>query len=194
MNYESDRKILADVDGVLLDWESAFDAWMEQRGYKVETPNEYKQSIRYGLEQEHSDVLTAQFNECAWIGFLKPLRDSVDVVHKFAASDWHIECITSLSTDHWAGELRRSNLERFFGKACIRRVRCIETGGDKDEILKEYGRGHWWIEDKPANCLAGLEAGHRPILVDHPYNRWFEHEDVIRVKDWKQIYTIITTA
>ena len=51
--------------------------------------------------------------------------------------------------------------------------RCIETGGDKDDIPKEYDRGHWWVEDKPDNCLAGLEAGHQIILIDRPFNRDF---------------------
>lgn len=194
MNYEKDRKILTDVDGVLLDWETSFTAWMDKEGYSVVNPKEYKQSLRYELDQDLADRLVKTFNESAWIGYIKPLRDSVDVIQDMMSEHYHFECITSLSTDHWAGELRRMNLERFFGRASMRRVRCIETGADKDEILKEYDRGHWWIEDKPENCLAGLAAGHRPILIDHPYNRWFQHEDVIRAKDWKQVYTIIKTA
>ena len=115
------------------------------------------------------------------------------VIDEMLAEHYHFEAITSLSTDHWAGELRRMNLERFFGW-CFPRVPRIETGGDKDEILKEYDRGHWWIEDKPANCLAGLEAGHRPIIIDHPYNRWFSHPDVKRAENFAQVYTIIKTA
>ena len=95
MNYERDRKILADVDGVLLDWESAFDAWMSKEGYTVKVPNIYKQNERYDIGKWESDKLVKTFNECAWIGFLKPLRDSVDVLHKLAADHWHIECITS---------------------------------------------------------------------------------------------------
>jgi len=194
MNYDKERKILTDVDGVLLDWEASFTAWMDKEGYSVVKENEYKQSVRYDIDKEHADTLVKTFNESAWIGFIKPLRDAVPMLDKFASHHWHFECITSLSTDHWAGELRRRNLERFFGRQSIRRVRCIETGADKDEILREYDRGHWWIEDKPENALAGLEAGHKPILIDHPFNRWFEHPDVIRCKDWNQVYTIITTA
>jgi len=195
MNYETERKILTDVDGVLLDWESAFTAWMGEKGYEIKNKgNHYSQEKRYDMPKKEMGKLCRQFNESAWIGFLKPLRDAVSALDLFASHHWHFECITSLSTDHWAGELRRKNLDRFFGRQSIRRVRCIETGADKDDILREYDRGHWWIEDKPANALAGLEAGHRPILIDHPYNRDFEHPDVIRAKDWNQVYTIITTA
>lgn len=194
MNYEKERKILTDVDGVLLDWETSFTAWMNKEGYSVKQENEYKQSIRYGITQDKADELVKIFNESAWIGYIKPLRDAVSVIDDMLCEHWHFECITSLSTDHWAGELRRMNLERFFGRSAMRRVRCIETGGDKDEILKEYDRGHWWIEDKPENALAGLNAGHKPILIDHPYNRWFSHPDIKRAENFAQVWQIIKTA
>ena len=192
MNYERDRKILADVDGVLLDWESAFDAWMKEKGYTIGAPEVYKQSIRYGIEQYHADRLVEQFNECAWIGFLKPLRDSVDILHKFAAQNYHIECITSLSTDRWAGELRRMNLEHWFGRGTIRRVRCLETGADKDEALEPYrDTGCWWVEDKPANCEAGLNVGLNPLLVTHSHNEDYNNPGVTRVRNWKAIYDLV---
>lgn len=193
MDYKKERKILTDVDGVLLDWESAFTAWMGERGYTPVNPEVYKQSVRYNIEQQFADSLVQTFNESAWMGYLKPLRDSVNVLDQFSASHWHFECITSLSTDHWAGELRRTNLNRWFGNT-VRRVRCIATGADKDDILKEYEPGHWWIEDKPENCEAGLRAGHKPILIDHPFNQEYNNPDVIRVKDWQEIYNIITKS
>lgn len=194
LDYERDRKILADVDGVLLDWESGYDAWMAERGYTISDSKNYKQSIRYGLEQDVSDALVKQFNESAWMGFLKPLRDSVEVLDKLAAEHWHIECITSLSTDYWAGKLREMNLENWFGRQSIRRVRCLETGADKDEILKEYKHSHFWIEDKPENAIAGLNAGHKPILMDWPHNREFDHPDVFRAQNWAEIYTHIKNS
>ncbi len=193
MNYEK-KKILTDIDGVVLDWESSFTAWMSKEGYEVVNENVYKQSKRYGIEQQFADTLVKTFNECAWIGYIKPLRDAKSIIDEMLSEHYHFEAITSLSTDHWAGELRRVNLERFFGRSAFRRVRCIETGADKDDILKEYDRGHWWIEDKPANCLAGLEAGHRPILIDHPFNRDFSHPDVMRAENWKQVFTIIKSS
>ena len=193
MNYEK-RKILTDVDGVVLDWEASFTAWMEKEGYSVVNDGEYKQSKRYGIEQDLADDLVKIFNESAWIGYIKPLRDAVSVIDDMLCEHWHFECITSLSDDHWAGELRRMNLERFFGRAAFRRVRCIATGADKDDILREYKRGLWWVEDKPENALAGLEAGHKPLLIDHKYNRWFDHPDVRRVENWEQIRQIILTS
>jgi len=190
LDYEKERKILTDVDGVLLDWESAFDEWMQSRGYTVKDPTDYKQYIRYGITKEESDSNVERFNTSAWIGYLKPLRDAIDIVHRFGSHHWHFECITSLSTDQFAGLLRTSNLESVFGRGPIRRVRCIDTGADKDDILKEYEPGHWWIEDKPENCEAGLRAGHKPIIIDHRYNQ--DYNGALRAKTWKDVFKIIT--
>jgi len=187
------NKILVDVDGVLLDWEPAFDAWMAERGFQIKQPGVYNQYVRYGFKnKKQSDTLVKQFNESAWMGFLKPLRDSVDWIHTLKSKNYHFEAITSLSTDHWAGELRRMNLERFFGRGTFYRVQCLDTGADKVEALKEYDPGHWWVEDKPENALAGLEAGHKPILISHSWNMDFKHPDVKRADNWQEIYNIIT--
>ena len=187
------NKILVDVDGVLLDWEPAFDAWMAERGFQIKQPDVYNQYVRYGFKnKKQSDTLVKQFNESAWMGFLKPLRDSVDWVHQLKSKNYHFEAITSLSTDHWAGELRRMNLERFFGRGTFFRVQCLDTGADKVEALKEYEPGHWWVEDKPENALAGLEAGHKPILISHSWNMDFEHPEVVRANNWQEVYNIVT--
>ena len=49
-----------DIDGVVLDWESSFTAWMSQEGYEVVNDNVYKQSKRYGIEQELADTLVSR--------------------------------------------------------------------------------------------------------------------------------------
>ena len=72
--------------------------------------------------------------------------------------------------------LRKYNLEMLSGKV-ITECTCIATGSDKDEHPKKWEPIHWWIEDKPKNAIAGLEAGHKPIQL-HTYNKDFEHEGV----------------
>ena len=61
--------ILTDCDGVLLNWEYAFDVWMERKGYKkIEEYNrEYNIGKRYGISYEHYKRLIADFNESAMI-------------------------------------------------------------------------------------------------------------------------------
>lgn len=184
--------ILTDVDGVLLDWETAFTNWMHQRGFTPVNKDTYKQSLRYGLEQDFCDSLVEQFNNSAWIGYLPILRDAYKGVRKFVDAGYTFECITSLSNDRFASELRSQNLVNIFGHDAFSRIRCIGTGADKDDILSEYDT-HFWIEDKPANCIAGLNAGHKPILIDHHFNQDFENQDVFRAKNWEEIFLYVQT-
>ena len=37
------KKILTDVDGVLVNWEDAFTSWMSKRNYSVVEPEVYNQ-------------------------------------------------------------------------------------------------------------------------------------------------------
>ena len=185
--------ILTDVDGVLLEWEPAFTKWMNSKGYEVQTEGVYKQATRFGIEQALSDALTNRFNESAWMGYLKPIPGAVKWLERFADEGYTFECLTSQSEDIYAGYLRKYNLEILFGKV-ITECTCIATGSDKDEHLKNWAPGHWWIEDKPQNAIAGLEAGHKPILITHPYNKDFEHEGIHRADTWEDIFNIILSV
>ena len=48
----SDKVILTDCDGVLLDWEYAFGQWMKRHNYEVVNPGNYKMDVKYGLSRE----------------------------------------------------------------------------------------------------------------------------------------------
>ena len=114
-----DRIILTDCDGVLLDWEPKFTEWMNARGYQQRpNANDY-----YRIQDRFEDVtsgdakkFTRLFNESAAIGFLHPLRDAVPWVRKLNQEHgYRFVCITSQSLDQDAQNLRRQNLERYFG-------------------------------------------------------------------------------
>jgi FMN phosphatase YigB (HAD superfamily) len=79
-----------------------------------------------------------------------------------------------------------------FGDAFIDVV-CLDTGADKDEILAEYGAKYtdnYWIEDKPENVQAGINAGLKGILVEHGHNM-VEPKGIV-VKNWEEIYNLVT--
>jgi hypothetical protein len=189
------RIILTDADGVLLDWEYAFDVWMQQHGFNKQDGGNLKYDIgkRYGIDQEQGKKLIKIFNESAHIGFLPALRDSMYYVKRLHEEHGYVfHCITSLSKDENACELRRMNLRKLFGKSAFEKFVFLDTGADKDAALEEYrGSGLWWIEDKIVNCQTGTGLGLRSLLVEHGHNMDYEDLEIPRVKNWKDIYTHI---
>ena len=191
-----DRLILADCDGVLLDWEYAFNIWMQEHGFE-EVPGSklsYEMDERYGIPKEQVRKLIRLFNESAAIGFLPALRDAMYYVKRLHEEHgYRFHCITSLSTDPNAVKLREQNLSKLFGKTAFERVVCLPTGADKNEALEEYrDTGCYWIEDKPVNAEAGLAAGLRPLVIEHGHNLHYYHEHITLVKNWRDVYQIIT--
>ena len=190
------KTILTDCDGVILDWEEGFSVWMEHHGHQKVEGYQYLYNIgqRYGMSSEAGNKLVKQFNESAAIGFLPPLRDAQFFVKKLHEQhQYKFIAITSLSLDPYAKYLRERNLKKLFGDAFID-VICLDTGADKDKILKEYGGnfpGNYWIEDKPENVDWGIDAGLKGILIEHGHNMDYKGSATI-VKNWEDIYNIIT--
>jgi hypothetical protein len=195
--YKNLKKlILTDADGVLLDWEWAFNVWMQEHGFE-EVPGSklnYDMSVRYGIPREQVKKLIRIFNESAAIGFLPALRDAMYYVKRLHEEHgFRFHCITSLSLDPNAQKLREMNLNKLFGTSAFERIVCLDTGADKDEVLQEYeGTGCYWLEDKIENAEAGYRAGLRSLLVEHGHNMHHYHEGITTVKNWREIYQLIT--
>ena len=193
---KKDKIILTDCDGVILDWEEGFSVWMEHHGHQKVEGYQYVYSIgdRYGLSKEQGNKLVKQFNESAAIGFLPPLRDAQFFIKKLHEQhQYKFICITSLSLDPYAKYLRERNLKKLMGDAFLDVV-CLDTGADKDTILQDYGvdyPGAYWIEDKPENVNWGIDVGLQGILIEHGHNLDYQGSATI-VKNWKEIYNIIT--
>jgi|TARA_R110000796_G_scaffold216810_1_gene332775 FMN phosphatase YigB (HAD superfamily) len=189
----SDKVILVDVDGVLLDWIYAFTQWMERHNYEQmsDTDDEYDISIRYGLGKVDKERVVRMFNESAGIRKLPPLRDAIKYVRKLHQDHGYVfRVISSLSLDTYAGHLRTKNLIEMFGPTVFESYVYLDTGADKDEALEKYrDSGCFWIEDKAENAELGIELGLESILVDHTFN---QECTVRRAKNWKEIYGIIT--
>ena len=195
--YKNVKKlILTDADGVLCDWEWAFNVWMQEHGFE-EVPGSklnYDMSMRYGIPKEQVKKLIRLFNESAAIGFLPALRDAMYYVKRLHEEHgFRFHCITSLSLDPNAQKLREMNLNKLFGTSAFERIVCLDTGADKEEVLQEYeGTGCYWLEDKIENAEAGYRAGLRSLLVEHGHNMHHYHEGITTVKNWKEIYQLIT--
>ena len=188
--------ILVDCDGVLLDWEYAFDVYLQTHGFQRQPGGEFRYNIgkRYGIDPEQGKKLIKIFNESAHIGFLPPLRDAMYYVKRLHEQHGYVfHCITSLSRDENAQELRRMNLRKLFGKTTFERFVFLDTGQDKDQALEPYrDSGLFWVEDKIQNCQVGRDLGLRALLMEHGHNMTYEDPDIPRVKNWRDIYQRIT--
>lgn len=186
--------ILTDADGVLLDWEYAFDVYLRTHGFNKVEGGEYKYNIgkRYGIEPEQGKKLVKIFNESAGIGFLPPLRDAMYYVKRLHEEHGYVfHCITSLSKDESAQALRTMNLKKLFGETAFEKFIYLDTGADKDEALEPYrNTGYYWIEDKITNAQVGHDLGLKSLLMEHGHNM-DNPTPYPKVKNWKEIYEII---
>jgi FMN phosphatase YigB (HAD superfamily) len=202
---QSNRIILTDVDGVLLEWEHHFTKWMLQRTLFDERSaryhphrllpdkqNTYEMAERFGVTKEEIRKEIREFNRSAWMGTQRPMLESQTWVKLLAAEGWTLIPITSQTSDIPAQQLRKKRMGELFGAHVFTNYHILGTGADKDGALAEFhDTGLYWVEDKPHNALAGLKYGLKPILIDHPYNRDFEHPDIIRVNNWKDIHGLV---
>lgn len=191
----NDNVILTDCDGVLCNWEWAFDIWMTEHGFKTVKGGEviYNIGERYGIDSDQGRKLIKIFNESAAIGFLPPLRDAMHYVKKLHEEHGYVfHCITSLSRNRNARKLRELNLNKLFGETVFEEIVCLGTGDDKDSALAPYeGSGYFWLEDKVENAEVGAKLGLRPIIMEHGFNMDYKGP-IPLAKNWAQIYAIIT--
>ena len=188
-----DKRIILDCDGVLLDWAYAFDVWMVEHGYsKISNTNQYyEQTRRYGISQVEAVSQIKKFNESGCVGFIPAFRDSVEYVTKLSKLGWKFEVISCLDKDKYAQKLRQKNLLHLFGDV-FDFIDCALdfTVGKEQYLLDRYkGKNYYWIEDSVDHAESGKRVGLNSILMDHPYNKEW---DGPRVKNWKDIYQIIT--
>jgi hypothetical protein len=196
--HQRSHKILIDIDGVVLNWEYAFQIWIESKGH---TPSVDDQGLffsiaeQYNITDDYAMSLVEQFNESASIGFLPPLRDSMHYIRKLHEEYGYIfHAITSVTDDPNAGQLRRMNLRKLFGPTAFEHIECLPLGSTKEKYLEIFkGKGHYWIEDSVRNAEDGAELGLKSLIMEHGYNMNYRGP-IPLVKDWKEIFDIIISS
>jgi hypothetical protein len=190
--HMKNKIILTDADGVLLDWEYAFDVWMSQHGFNKVEPLKYNIGTQYGIDPDQGKKLITIFNESAHIGFLPALRDAMFYVKRLHEEHGYVfHCITSLSKDENAQELRKMNLRKLFGRTAFEKFIFLDTGADKDHVLEAYkDSGYLWVEDKIANAVVGHELGLNSVIMEHGHNMDYKGP-IPLVKNWRDIYEIL---
>lgn len=188
------KVILVDCDGVLCDWEYVFNSWMKRRGYNITDKGSYYIDRRYDdLTMNEGIKLIKHFNESVNIGNIPPLRDSIHYVKKLHQKYGFVfHVISSFGLNPLAHELRTKTLQRIFGKSTFEKFIYLGLQEDKIEVLKAYkNTGCFWIEDKMSNAINGYDLGLKSILLSHEYNKNDNDENIIKLKNWNEIYNYI---
>lgn len=188
--------ILADVDGVLLNWHVPFQRWMEEEHGLVpgiESKHQvYSLSTRYEIDEDKMHSYVLAFNRSAAVGFLPPYEDAGHYVRRLAEKGYKFITSTAMGGNRYSEQLRIMNLERVFGHVFVGH-NFIELNESKEPFLQLYaGTEHWWVEDKPSNAEIGVKLGLRSIMLRHDHTADYENDDLLIVDRWKHIYAIIT--
>jgi len=189
----SNKIILTDCDGVLLNWVSSFENWMEHKGFHTTSNESYEIHERYkNLTKEDAKDLVVEFCNSTAMCSLPPLRQADYWVKKISELGYDFMVLTSLSDDPFTQQARIMNLEYVFGDA-IKSVRFLEQGAPKEDALLEINSNipvAAWVEDHVHNALAGARHGIRSFILDHPYNQDVPSPapPLKRVNSWAEIY------
>jgi len=187
-----EKVIVCDCDGVLLDWEYAFDSWMHRHGYKIAIHGVYNVNIKYNLQTKEAQRLILMFNESARVRRLPPFKDAINYVRKLHIEHGYVfHVITSMTDDEYAQHLRTKNLRELFGDTVFERYVYLDCGAPKHDALAEYKDTEcYWVEDNESNAQAGKELGLDSILMAHEHNI-NNLSNIPRVQNWKDIYNKI---
>ena len=189
------KLILTDADGVLFDWVTGFNKWMDGKGWNRLPESEYHYTIEkwYNISDDHAMELVAQYNASAAIGFLPAYLDSVKYIKKLNENHgYRFVVITAMGHDEYAAKLRKMNLRKVFGDV-FEDVIIVDLLASKENVLKLY-EPTIWIEDKPSAAEEGRMAGHRTYLFEHGHNGHMRTtQEITRVHKWEEVYNSIVS-
>lgn len=192
------KLIITDVDGVLLDWETHFHAYMQSHGHQ----RAYDGSGSYWKEDEYSHLsrdearkMVYHFNTSSWMIDVPAFKDARIGVARLVDAGYRFVAITAMGTDPYAKMVREVNLERTFGYGTFEDVIVTDMYDPNSKVnaLKKFsGQNLPWIEDKVSNAELGVDMGYNTFLMTHKYNEDFdEGDEITRVDSWADICEII---
>ena len=172
------KKILTDVDGVLLNWRKQFFTWMDNEGYTVVRPKSHSIARTFDLDRVTELEQVKDFNESVWISHLEALDNAVDGVKKLTKAGYTIDVCSAIVVKILNCEAVVTNKVAKFPSFTHMKPYYVGLDKPKTSFFEEYrDSGCYWVEDLPKNALAGLEYGLRPLLVSESYKK-FEHPEI----------------
>jgi len=166
--------ITFDCDGVLLDWEGGFAAWMAEVHDILVDPNgpqDYSLSEWIGCDAMSVVRYVREFNESEHFTQLSALPGAKEAVRLLYANEFTLRVLTACGDTPSVSAARVNNLRKVFTAHSFERVEVVGLGASKVSHLKNLPAGSWWVEDNYGHALDGLEVGLKPLMIRNTHNR-----------------------
>ncbi len=189
MNEEKKLKIGIDIDDTLVDFISTylqFYEWKFERKINFEEVSDIYLREPFGNTGKEIRDLLEEYHKTEFykeIQLLEFAKDILEGLFDFA----QIFFITSRRPSH------EESTRNFLAKHFSEKNYGVYFSGDiysgrklKKEICADLSLD-FMIEDNPLFSKDCASAGIKVLLLDKPWNQNVEHENIIRVKSWKEI-------
>ena len=191
------KTILTDVDGVVLDWTSPFEQWIENEKMPLEVFEislfEYKSIEDWlGISKEDATNLITEFSLTDHFKSLPSFPDATVIIPELKKLGHNFVAITACDSSDQARMKREINLEKLF-PGIFDDV--IFTGLDnslgKRPYLEKWSNCYW-VEDTHEHAVVGNEVGHTVFFVENEIRYPTVHPDLIKINSWYDIFKHIT--
>lgn len=184
--------IITDIDECVLQWRESFIEFIKDKNISLNGNIDDHKELDDWVDVSSDDFieLLYEFNNSIKFGDLNVGYKSDIFIPLLHEKGYKFYALTSCGSSDNIICNRIENIKRIFGDI-FEEIICIELGKSKDENLKLLPHDCVWVEDKFSNSELGLKYGHACFLIHHDYNSHHENDDIVRVKDWEEIYSIL---
>ena len=181
-------KIGLDLDDVIVDFFPVLLNYHNKkynRSDKQEDFKEFKWWPVWGIGMEEAVNRVNEFHETFSLEEIKPVKDAVNSINKLS-NLYELLIITSRPTKF------KNKSESWILHHLKKQIRIISAGdfhkgqgATKAEICLEFGI-ELMLEDAPETAVDCANKCIKVILFDKPWNQGCEHENIIKVFNWKE--------
>ena len=181
------RKIGIDIDETLADtmiWINRFYNFYQGTNFVFEDYKTYPLWETWGITKEKHNLIIEDFFKSSFFESIKPIEGSQEAI-RILSKDYGL---TSITSRH--GSIHHKTLG--FVRNYFPEIKKIVSNGGRNkkysklDVCLENKIGYF-IDDSKEIIEECAEGGIFCFLMDKPWNQNCEHENITRVKGWKEI-------
>lgn len=194
MTLKTNRALIFDVDGVMLDWHGGFRNWMGGQGFEDALPDETHYDLTKHFPKFNQEGIVEQINkfnrdeQYAHLPHVPGVTAGLhDLWHSHAA---HLRFVVVSATGRHIKTIyhRTYSLMDFppFDECYF-----LDVADKKGGTFALFDTGSIVFEDNVKHAEEAVRRGHHVVLVDRPYNSDLEGEHIHRIFHWKEALPIV---